>query len=174
MITITNGIEKMTIRKEMTKKVKRGVRVSPNKYYCNIELLLEGRFNKFQRIIKKLPPDSGDELKSYHNLNARIKNEILLSNDDYIEVKRLYDNMILDDEIRKNELILIAATLFAYECYKNYYLEELYQVPSKAIFDEIVMCLDEYREIKNYKNEIYNKARKILKDRYGIKDLIVN
>ena len=173
MITITNGIEKMTIREEVTKKVERGVRVSPDKYYCNIELLFEGERDSFQRVIKKLPPDSGDELKSYYNLNTDLKNEIVLSNNDFIELKRLYDNMMLDDVIRKEELILVAATLFAYECYKNYYLEELYSVPSKEIFDEIVMCLDDYREIKNYKTEIYNKAREILKDRYKIKENII-
>lgn len=106
-------------------------------------------------------------------MNTDLKNEIVLSNNDFIELKRLYDNMMLDDVIRKEELILVAATLFAYECYKNYYLEELYQVPSKEIFDEIVMCLDDYREIKNYKNEIYNKAREILKDRYKIKENII-
>lgn len=173
MITITNGIEQMTIREEVTKKVERGVRVSPNKYYCNIELLLEGECDSFQRVIKKLPPDSGDELKSYYNLNTDLKNEILLSNNDFIEVKRLYDNMMLDDEIRKEELILAAATLFAYECYKNYYLEELYEVSSKEIFDEIIMGLSEYKELKNYKKEIYNKAREILKNKYRIKDIII-
>ena len=141
--------------------------------YNYIELLLEGDDNSFQRVIKKLPPDSGDELKSYYNMNTDLKNEIVLSNNDFIELKRLYDNMMLDDVIRKEELILVAATLFAYECYKNYYLEELYSVPSKEIFDEIVMCLDDYREIKNYKTEIYNKAREILKDRYKIKENII-
>ena len=173
MITITNGIEKMAIREELTKKVERGVRVSPDKYYCNIELLLEGECGSFQRVIKKLPPDSGDELKSYYNLNADLKNEILLSNNDFVEVKRLYENMMLDDEIRKEELILAAATLFAYECYKNYYLEELYEVPSKAIFDEIVVALSEYREIKDYKRDIYNCAKEILNNKYGIKDNII-
>ena len=172
MITITNGIERTTIRKEMTKKVERGVRVSPNNYYCNIELLLEGKSNKFERIIKKLPPDSGDELKNYYNLKNGIKNEITLSNDDYIEVKRLYENMQSDDEVRKNAIVLTAATLFAYECYKNYCLEELDEVPCKAIFDEIVITLSEYRELKTYKKEIYDGAKKILDENYGVKNII--
>ena len=37
MITVSNGVEKFTIRKEMIKKVERGIRVSPDDYYCNIE-----------------------------------------------------------------------------------------------------------------------------------------
>ena len=77
-----------------------------------------------------------------------------------------------DDEARKNAIILTAATLFAYECYKNYCLEELDEVPSKAIFDEIVITLSEYRELKTYKKEIYDGAKKILDENYGVKNII--
>ena len=47
MITVSNGVEKFTIRKEMIKKVERGSRVSPDDYYCNIEFLLEGKYGFF-------------------------------------------------------------------------------------------------------------------------------
>ena len=83
MITISSGFERFTIKNEMLKKVERGIRVSPNDYYCNIEFLLEGKYGFFKSIIKKLPPDSGDDLKKYLNLDYRLKNQITLSDDDY-------------------------------------------------------------------------------------------
>lgn len=172
MITVSNGVENFTIRKEMIKKVERGIRVSPDDYYCNIEFLLEGKCGFFKSIIKKLPPDSGDELKTYLNLNYRLKNEIILSNDDYVEVKRLYENMQLDKTIRKNAIVISAANLFAYECFKNYCIEELDEVQSEEMFEEIVRALNEYRELQSYKDEIYELARKILKDEYKVENII--
>ena len=119
-----------------------------------------------------MPPDSGDELKTYLNLNYRLKNEIILSNDDYEEVKRLYENMQIDKTIRKNAIVISAANLFAYECFKNYCIEELDEVQSEEMFEEIVRALNEYRELQSYKDEIYELARKILKDEYKVENII--
>lgn len=172
MITITNGIEEISIKENMTKKTKKGIIISPCRDYWYIELFAEVKKGKYTRIIKKLPPDSGDELKSYYNLDIYSEKGIVLSNEDYAEVKRLYENMQVVDIKRKESIILAAATLFAYECYQNYYLEELYKVPSEEMFEEIVVALQQYKELSTYKKEIYAMAKKILKEKYELENLL--
>ena len=61
---------------------------------------------------------------------------------------------------------------FQAECFKNYCIEELNEVSNKEIFEEIVRTLNEYRELKSYKEEIYELARNILKDEYKIDNII--
>ena len=40
------------------------------------------------------------------------------------------------------------------------------------MFEEIVRALNEYRELQSYKDEIYELARKILKDEYKVENII--
>lgn len=167
MITITNGVEEFIVREELTKKVKRGFVISPCREFWYLELVVEqdNEKERYVRIIKKFPEKTGDELKNYYNLNEE-KGKILLSNEDYEEVKRLYDKMQLVDDKRKVAVVKAISTLFAYECYENYYLEELFEVEIDDIYLEITNNLVSYNECKIYKKEIYNATKKMLKDVY--------
>lgn len=169
MITITNGVEEFAVKEELTKKVKRGFIISPCREFWYLELVVEKDIEKerYVRIVKKFPPSSGDELKSYYNLNDEI-GKIVLSNEDYEEVKRLYDNMQIVDDKRKEAVIKAVSTLFAYECYDNYCLEEIEEVNVEDIYLEISSALASYNECITYKEEIYDTTKKTLKDVYKI------
>ena len=169
MITITNGVEEFSIEDELAEKVKRGLIISPCREFWYLELLFEkdNEKERYVRIVKKFPPSSGDELKSYYNLNEE-SGKILLSDEDYIEVKRLYNNMQIVDDKRKEAVIKAVSTLFAYECYDNYCLEEISEVNVEDIYLEISSALANYNECITYKEEIYDITKKTLKEVYKI------
>lgn len=167
MITITDGKERLILRENMLKKDKRGIIIKPPADYWYIELLIEKKRSKILRIIKKFP-ESGDEIKYYQNLERKEKNLILLDNDDYDEVKRLYNNMQIVDDNRKSTVIKAVSELFAYECYHNYCLEELDEMNCKDIYTDLELALQGYNECITYKDEIWERTKDILKKDYKV------
>lgn len=163
-MTITDGKESFIIdNKDVTNK-KDGYIIGIDENIWCIELFIKKEKNNcFKAIIKRLPSsskDGGDELKSYNILDNPNFNEFLLSSSDYKEIKRLYENMQLVKKNRKQSIVEAFASLFAYECYENYYLQELWEVRDKDLFASITSGSDYQYECLCLKSEIYKKQKK--------------
>lgn len=171
MIIITNGKEKFTIKKQNLQKDEEGERISPNINYWYIDILLVGKDDYYSKIIKKFPPESGDVLKCYNNIDSSKKNMITLADDDYKEVKRLYDNMLEVKKQRESEIVELSSRLFAYEYYLNYCMQEINHVPIEEIFGYVVKALSDYDDLLYYKVKIFKKTQNILREKYNVKDL---
>lgn len=171
MIIITNGKEKFTVKKQDLQIEEKGVRISPNINYWYIDILLEGKDGYYSKIIKKFPPESGDVLKCYDNIDISKKNKILLTDNDYEEVKRLYDNMIEVRKHREKEVVELSSRLFAYEYYMNYCMQEINHVPIDEIFNYVVRAMSDYEDLLCYKDKIFKKTQDILRKNYNVKDL---
>ncbi len=172
MITITNGKEKFTIKKNKLwerKEFFKGLATKFKYSYWGIELLFVKKgIGKFEKIIKCLP-DGDDIDKEYINLDNKQRNYILLNDDDYAEVKMLYDNMNTDIDYRKEAYIESTSILFAYELYQNHILEDDTDVDPDDIFYN---WINQNYCYKNYKEEIYAKAKKILKEKYNVENIL--
>ena len=172
MITITDGNEKFVIRNnELWQRVENleGKATKLKYEYWSIELLFTEKEDGYYDKIVKCYPSGDSYLEVYVNKDLTRKNEILLSNKDYKIVKKIWDNMNIDNDYRKEAIIDIAARIFGYECYQNYVLE----LDDKVKLDEIFRdCVRVGYPYKKYKKEIYNKAKQILKDVYGVENII--
>ena len=174
MITITNGKEKFTIRNNelWERKEELQGKATKLKYqYWSVELLFtEKEKGHYDKIVKCYP--SGDSyLEIYPNKDVSKKDEILLSNKDYKTVKKLWENMNIDNDIKKDVMLDAVARIFSYECYQNYILELDKRVSLNEIFRDCIHIGYPYRK---YKKEIYKRAKLILKDIYGVENIIKN
>lgn len=174
MITITNGTEYFTIRKDQLQYRDdefKGLETKLKHDYWMVELLFVPKLlneNKFKRIIKCRP--GGDYcIETYNNLNSKKENEVLLSDSDYREVKLIWDNMNVKQDYRKEALIESFAIRFSYECYQSFILE----LDTDATVDDVFYHFAEIPPYYNkYKKDIYKRAREILRDKYKVDDLI--
>ena len=171
-MTISDGKESFKIDKKDITNKKEGYIIGIDENIWCIELFIKkDKNNCFTTIIKRLPSsskDGGDELKSYNILDNPNFNEFLLSSSDYKEIKRLYENMQLVKKNRKQSIVEAFASLFAYECYENYYLQELWEVKDKDLFASITSGSDYQYECLCLKSEIYKKTKEILKEKYKV------
>lgn len=160
---ITDGINEFMIREDMLSNIKNGIIINPIYDYWSIELFIEKKKNKFVSILKRFPED-GDVLKTYKVIDSK-DNKLLFNRNDYSELKMLYENMLLVDSKRKYVIIKSVAELFAYECYQNYYLEGTVESDPNIIYLGLEFKLSEYLD-NNYKKEIWEKTKEILKINY--------
>lgn len=169
MITITDGKEKFVIKKQQLWKRKsyfRGLATKLKYDYWGIELLFVKKgFNTYKKIIKCFP-DGDDILKSYKNLDKNKKDTILLSNEDYREVKTIFDNMNIDIDYKKEVMVEAGAMLLSYEYYQNYILELDPEESIDFLFNTYVKMNNLYYE--KYKEEIYTRTFEILKEKYNV------
>lgn len=161
---ITDGLNEFRIRDDMLSNVDNGIIINPLYDYWNIELFIEKKNNKFVYILKKFP-EAGDILKKYKIIESNDDKLLLVSSDDYSEIKMLYDNMLQVDSKRKYVIIKSVAELFAYECYQNYYLEGTVENDPNIIYLGLEFKLSEYLD-NSYKKEIWEKTKEILKINY--------
>lgn len=169
MIKVTNGGDWFVIPdNKLWNNKKRGkALITKLKYeYWGTELrFIFEENNKYQKIIKTYR-DGETILKEYTNLTVSCLNEITLNIDDYNEVKSIYANMQTDKDYKKEALIKSCAILFSYECYQNYILEVDMTVNVEYIFNDFIGVTSTL--YKNYKKEIFEEAKKILKQEYKV------
>lgn len=172
MITITDGKDKFVIRNnELWERYENleGKATKLKYEYWAIELLFTEKEDGYYDKIVKCYPSGDSYLEIYVNKDLTRKNEILLSSNDYKTVKKLWDNMNSDNDYRKEAMIDVAARIFGYECYQNYVLE----LDSRIKLDEIFRdCVRVDYQYKKYKKEIYKRAKQILKEVYGVENII--
>ncbi len=171
---ITDGKEFYEIDKNNIYSVEEDIVVGVDESIWCIELFFERKDDKYIRIAKRLPSSNrtgGDEIKSYKIIKDD-DNKLLLSKSDYDEIKRLCKNLDNVYKYRNESLIESIAILVAYECYENYYLQELWEVTKDDIFESITNEFEYERECKKLKDKIFKRAEVILEEKYGVKNLI--
>lgn len=170
MIVVSNGKEKITLKKgQLQKRENEYVLQSKNKF-LNIELDFIIENNSFTKILKcySSAVERGDILKEYENKITN-ENEIRLKNSDYYEFANLIKNFNNDDSYRKEALIETYSELLAYECFVEYVLEDVDDVDVEEIFVEYIHSTSPYRdELISYKYDIYSKANEKLKNKYKV------
>lgn len=170
MIVVSNGKEKITLKKgQLQKRENEYVLQSKNKF-LNIELDFIIENNNFTKILKcySSAVERGDILKEYENKITN-ENEIRLKNSDYYEFVNLIKNFENDDSYRKEALIETYSELLAYECFVEYVLEDVDDVDVEEIFGEYIHSTSPYRdELISYKYDIYSKANEKLKNKYKV------
>lgn len=174
MITITNGKERFVIRgNELWKREEtlKGKATKLKHQYWSIELLFtEQKKGHYDKVIKCYP--CGDSsLEIYNNKDITKKDEILLSNKDYKKVKKIWENMNIEQDIKKEAMLDVVARIFSYECYQNYVLELDNSISLNEIFRDNIQIDYPY---KKHKREIYQRAKKILKEVYNVENIIKN
>lgn len=174
MIEITNGKEKFFIKENELKKCRNYYTIIvENDFICiNLHFVLKKIDNAYaiKQIEKRLASSSdrgGDVEKIYPNL-IKSNNKVMLNDKDYIEVKRLKNNLKTTDEDRINTIIECYANMMAYECYMAFIIEELGEVRVEHIFKDTNCDWFSSQELKKYKNKIYNKTKNILKEKYKV------
>lgn len=172
MIIITDGNEKISLKKEDTKLSERGYLIEIVNNMWFVELFIEkDKKGKWIRIVKRIPSsleDGGDILKTYKILDNSEYNKAVLSKEDFKEIKNLYGNMQIVYEQRKETIIQAFALLFAYECYENYCLQELYSIKDSEIFSSLSLESNYHLECKRFREEIYKRANEIMKEKYNV------
>ena len=173
MIKITNNKENFIIKNEKLKKFKKYYKyVNENKNICVEFLFLYEKQNETNKIVsiqKRLQcvgETLGDLLKEYKILDNDC-NKILLSYDDYKEIKRLVENLNKEDIYREDVYVEAYSQIMAYECYLNYLVEELDVVSINDIFQYVCSCCLPTKEKESYRNRIIQNTKKILKEKYG-------
>lgn len=174
MIIISDGKEKISIKEKELKKERNYYKIILKNDYICVNLFLKLKNNNgvitIKQIEKRLLSSSdnaGDLEKVYPNL-IESNNKVLLSNEDYLEVKRLYEKLKTTDEDRVNTIIDCYSNMMAYECYMAFIVEELGEVRVEHIFKDTNCDWFSSQELKKYKNNIYDKTKNILKEKYKV------
>ena len=174
MITITNGKEKFIIDEKKLKKEKNYLNYLGSYDYCEIVMsfVYEKKFfkksiTKIQKCLASAGSSRGDVIKEYVN-KGKTENEIVLNENDYKEVERLFKNMSVKDTKRKEVVISAFSIIMAYECYRYIKVSELKNKGDiDFIFDYVCSDSMYYIEKMKYKNAIIKKAKEILKTEYN-------
>lgn len=173
MIEISNGEESFFIENERLKKYKKYSKyVNKNKHISVVLVIFYDktfRKNKIISIQKRLccsDEPVGDLIKDFKILECN-SNKITLSSNDYKELKKLVENLNIEDIYREDVYVKAYSEIMAYECYLNYLVEELDSVSINDIFQYVGSCCLSTKEKELYRNSIIQNAKKILKEKYG-------
>lgn len=174
MIVISNGKEKIGIKEKELKKERNYYKIILENDYICVNLFFKLKNNNGVITIKQIEKrllssgdNAGDLEKVYPNM-IDSNNKILLSNNDYSEVKRLYEKLKTPDDDRVDTIIGCYSNLMAYECYMAFVVEELREVKVEHIFKDTNCDWFSNQELKKYKNNIYDKTKNILKEKYKV------
>lgn len=127
------------------------------------------RKNKIISIQKRLSCSGepvGDLIKDFKILECN-SNKITLPSNDYKELKKLVENLNIEDIYREDVYVKAYSEIMAYECYLNYLVEELDGVSINDIFQYACSCCLPTKEKELYRNRIIQNTKKILKEKYG-------
>lgn len=173
MIEITNSVESFFIENERIKKYKKYSKYVNKNKYISVELVIfydkTFRKNKIISIQKRLRSTGesvGDLIKDFKILECN-SNKITMSSNDYNELKKLVENLNVEDMYREDVYIKAYSEIMAYECYLNYLVEELDGVSINDIFQYSCSCCLSTKEKELYRSRIFQNAKKILKEKYG-------
>ena len=157
MITVTNGLEKITIDKKYLKKTKQGFLIVPINDYWMINLYIIMDKNNISKIIKVLP-FVDENLESFINLE-KSSNLVRLTEKDFLCFKKLYENMQKKTNLKKDIYVEAIAKILAFEYYQANILED-YSLSMEEIFDNEFSDFNNY---KKYRLDILAKAQEYFK-----------
>ena len=171
MLIVTNGIEQFKVAKKTLwnrKTPVSGLATKLNFEYWGIELVfIISKNKKFDKILKCLP--DGDVIEEYKNLDTEKKNFILLSDENYFKVKKMYMAMQDDRDYEKEALIEGLANILSFDFFQSSILEDE-EVSLEILFKDIFETKNRY---KNYKEEIFKRTMEILKTKYKVTKKII-
>ncbi len=162
MITITNGIDSIKIKKrEITdyKNYFEGLQIKPYFSYWLTEIIIIKEDGYLKKIIKI--NKGGDEIKEEY-INQKLSDNIItLLDSDFESFKKDYNNIKIKRNFKKELIIDVYSKILSYEYFQARILEN-----DKDIFlEEIFDCeLPNYYDYKNYKNEIIKKSIELIKE----------
>ena len=162
MITITNGIDSIKIKKrEITdyKNYFEGLQIKPYFSYWLTEIIIIKEDGYLKKIIKI--NKGGDEIKEEYINQKLSDNTITLLDSDFESFKKDYNNIKIKRNFKKELIIDVYSKMLSYEYFQARILEN-----DKDIFlEEIFDCeLPNYYDYKSYKNEIIKKSIELIKE----------
>lgn len=164
MIKITDNKEVIKLEKDDLKeydKYYEGLAIKPVFNYWLIELILIFEENYLKEIIKIY--NGGDEVLDRFVNKVSSRDTLVLSEKDFKRFKKLYTSMRSKKNYRKEAVINAYAELLSYEYYQSSVLEDCANISMEELFDD----LNEAYDYCLYHDEIINKSKKILKEKYG-------
>lgn len=161
MIKITNGKEYFNLKENNLIICDRGYIKKPVLDYYLIELLIVKEDNYLKEIVKTYI--GGDTVLDTFKSKKLSNDTILLSEKDYVRLKKVYTNMISKNNLQKKAIIEAYAELLSFEYYQATEIEDCANVSKDEIFDDELSSIYDY---KKYKKEIYKRSEEILKDKY--------
>ena len=162
LITITNGIDSIKIRKSEIINYKNyfeGLQIKPYFSYWLTEIIII-KEDKFLKKIIKINK-GGDEIKEEYINQKLSDNTITLLNSDFESFKQDYKNIRVKKDFKKELIIDVYSKMLSYEYFQARILENNKDIYLEETFD----CeLPNYYDYKIYKKEIINKSIKLIKE----------
>lgn len=162
LITITNGIDSIKIRKSEIINYKNyfeGLQIKPYFSYWLTEIIII-KENKFLKKIIKINK-GGDEIKEEYINQKLSDNTITLLNSDFESFKQDYKNIRVKKDFKKELIIDVYSKMLSYEYFQARILENNKDIYLEETFD----CeLPNYYDYKIYKKEIINKSIELIKE----------
>ena len=162
MITITNGIDSIKIRKSELINYKNyfeGLQIKPYFSYWLTEIIIIKEDEFLKKIIKI--NKGGDEIKEEYINQKLSDNTITLLNSDFESFKQDYKNIRIKRDFKKELIIDVYSKMLSYEYFQARILENNKDIYLEETFD----CeLPNYYDYKIYKTEIINKSIELIKE----------
>ena len=162
LITITNGIDSIKIRKSEIINYKNyfeGLQIKPYFSYWLTEIIIIKEDVYLKKIIKI--NKGGDEIKEEYINQKLSDNTITLLNSDFESFKQDYKNIRVKKDFKKELIIDVYSKMLSYEYFQARILENNKDIYLEETFD----CeLPNYYDYKIYKKEIINKSIKLIKE----------
>ena len=162
MITITNGIDSIKIKKrEITdyKNYFEGLQIKPYFSYWLTEIIIIKEDEFLKKIIKI--NKGGDEIKEEYINQKLSDNTITLLNSDFESFKQDYKNIRIKRDFKKELIIDVYSKMLSYEYFQARILENNKDIYLEETFDTE---LPNYYDYKIYKTEIINKSIELIKE----------
>ena len=162
LITITNGIDSIKIRKSELINYKNyfeGLQIKPYFSYWLTEIIIIKEDGYLKKIIKI--NKGGDEIKEEYINQKLSDNTITLLNSDFESFKQDYKNIRIKRDFKKELIIDVYSKMLSYEYFQARILENNKDIYLEETFD----CeLPNYYDYKIYKTEIINKSIELIKE----------
>ena len=162
MITITNGIDSIKIKKrEITdyKNYFEGLQIKPYFSYWLTEIIIIKEDGYLKKIIKI--NKGGDEIKEEY-INQKLSDNIItLLDSDFESFKKDYNNIKIKRNFKKELIIDVYSKMLSYEYFQARILENNKDIYLEETFDTE---LPNYYDYKIYKKEIINKSIELIKE----------
>ena len=162
LITITNGIDSIKIRKSELINYKNyfeGLQIKPYFSYWLTEIIIIKEDEFLKKIIKI--NKGGDEIKEEYINQKLSDNTITLLNSDFESFKQDYKNIRIKRDFKKELIIDVYSKMLSYEYFQARILENNKDIYLEETFD----CeLPNYYDYKIYKTEIINKSIELIKE----------
>lgn len=162
MITITNGIDLIKIRKSELINYKNyfeGLQIKPYFSYWLTEIIIIKEDEFLKKIIKI--NKGGDEIKEEYINQKLSDNTITLLNSDFESFKQDYKNIRIKRDFKKELIIDVYSKMLSYEYFQARILENNKDIYLEETFDTE---LPNYYDYKIFKKEIINKSIELIKE----------